>query len=142
MIEIFASTNYKLHMSRMPGLLVIQSPHLAVELLDQPSFSCYAILLIRESGQWVSSPQIWILAFIYSDRSYQAACSRQTKIVNALLFINYVVPHFSNGTPILLPRCGTTWYYDPNVLHCEILYVSLIAATRQHQPVILSNSLR
>ena len=46
----------------------------------------------------------------------------------------FVVPHFSNGTPILLPRCGTTWYYDPNVLHCEILYVSLIAATRQHQP--------
>ena len=45
-----------------------------------------------------------------------------------------VVPHFSNGTPILLPRCGTTWYYDPNVLHCEIPYVSLIAATRQHQP--------
>jgi len=44
-----------------------------------------------------------------------------------------VVPHFSNSTPILLPQCGTTWQYDTNVLHYKISYVSLNAATRQHQ---------
>jgi len=44
-----------------------------------------------------------------------------------------VVPHFSNITPIQLPRCGTTWQYDTNVLHYKISYVSLVAATRQHK---------
>jgi len=25
------------------------------------------------------------------------------------VYVPIVVPHFSNGTPILLPLCGTTW---------------------------------